>query len=105
MSNEYAFGQSVRLTAAFLNAAGAAADPTTISVKYGPALVNPPPDPTAITLVYLTDAAVIRDSTGNYHADILPAVAGNYVYQWIGTGTVAAVNLPRHFRVVPSPFA
>lgn len=105
MSNEYALGQAVRLTGAFLNASGVAANPTAVSVKYGVALVNPPPDPTAITLVFGVDAAVIQDSTGNYHADVLPAVAGNYVYQWIGTGTVQAVNLPRYFRVVPSPFA
>ncbi len=103
-ANEYELGQAVRLTAAFLNTAGAAADPSTVSVKHGVALVNPPPDPTATTLVFGVDAAVIKDSTGNYHADILPAVPGNYTYSWIGTGTVAAVSVG-HFRVKPSPFA
>lgn len=101
---EYPIGQAIRITAAFLNASGAAADPSTVSIKYGPRLVSPPPDPTATTLVFGVDAALIKDSTGNYHADIAPAVAADYVYQAIGTGTVAAVATGG-FRVLPSPFA
>ena len=102
--NEYDLGQAIRVTAAFVNAAGAAADPTTVSIKFGPILVNPPPDPTATTLVFGVDAAVIKDSVGNYHADITPSVPATYVFQAVGTGTVAAVSTGR-FRVKPSPFA
>jgi hypothetical protein len=101
---EVELGQAVRLSAAFLNASGAAADPSTVTVRYGVAIVTPPPDPTATSLVFGVDAAVIKDSTGNYHADIVPATPGNYTYLWVGTGTVAAVSRGT-FRVKPSPFA
>ena len=103
MSLEYELGQAVRLTAAFLDANGAAADPTAISFKYGVQLVNPPPDPTATTVTFPT-TGFVKDSVGNYHYDFVPAVAGNYVYTGIGTGTVAAVARGA-FRVKPSPFA
>lgn len=101
---ELELGQAVRLTGAFLNASGAAANPTTVTVRFGVAIVAPPPDPTATSLVFGVDAAVIQDSTGNYHADVVLAVPGVYVFQWIGTGTVAAVSRGQ-FRVLPSPFA
>lgn len=101
---EYEFGQAVRLSVAFENALGAAADPTTVTFTYGVRLVNPPPDPTASDHVYLTDLAVIRDSVGRYHYDFVPALPGNYIARATGTGTVAAVAVDT-FRVKPSPFA
>lgn len=101
MSLEYEFGQAVRLTLAFLDATGAAADPTTITVKYGFALVNPPPDPTATTVTFPA-TGFVKDSVGNYHYDFVPATVGNYTYAGIGTGTVAAVAIG-HFRVKPFP--
>lgn len=104
MSLEYELGQAVRLTAAFENAAGVPADPTTITFSYGVRLVNPPPDPTATNAVYLTDLNVIRDSTGRYHYDFVPSLPGNYVTRVVGTGAVAAVAVGS-FRVLPSPFA
>lgn len=104
MSIEYEFGQAVRLEGAFENAAGVAADPTTVTFTYGVRLVNPPPDPTASDHVYLSDLAVIRDSTGRYHYDFVPSLAGNYIARVTGTGTVAAVAVST-FRVKPSPFA
>jgi hypothetical protein len=100
---EIPLGQAIRLTASFLNAAGAAADPTTVTFKYAPVIVNPPPDPTATSDVFGVGSTV-KDSTGNYHLDFTPNAAGNWVYQAIGTGTVAAVATG-HFRVIPSPFA
>lgn len=101
---EYELGQAVRLTAAFINAAQQAADPTTITFRFGVILVNPPPDPTATSAVFGVDVNVIKDSVGNYHYDFVPAVPGNYVYVAVGTGTVAAVARGA-FRVKPSPFA
>ena len=101
---EYEFGQKVRLSAYFENDAGVPADPTTVTFTFGVRLVNPPPDPTASDHVYLTDVAVIRDSTGRYHYDFTPATPGNYVLRVTGTGTVAAVAVS-YFRVRSSPFA
>lgn len=101
---EYELGQAVRLVGAFENAAGVAADPTTVTFTYGVAVVNPPPNPTASNHVYLTDLAVIKDSVGRYHYDFVPPAAGNYITRMTGTGTVAAVAVGC-FRVKPSPFA
>lgn len=99
----YEFGQAVRLTAAYIDANQLPADPTTISFKYGVALVNPPPDPTATTVTFPA-TGFVKDSVGNYHYDFVPSAPGNYVYQAIGTGAVAAVARGS-FRVLPSPFA
>jgi len=101
---EYELGQSVRLTASFANAAGVAADPSTITFKYGVRLVNPPPDPTAISAVFGVDIAVVKDSVGRYHYDVVPSLPGNYTSAVVGTGTIAAVAVGS-FRVKPSPFA
>jgi hypothetical protein len=102
---ELPLGQAVRLTAIFINAAGSAADPTTVTFTYGLSDQSPPPKPTASNHVYLTDVNVIKDSVGNYHYDFVPAAPGDYIWQAVGTGTVAAVCPLQYFRVLPSPFA
>lgn len=102
---EYPLGQAVRLTVAFVNDDGIADDPTTITFTYGVALTQPPPKPTASSHVFGVDGAVIRDSEGNYHYDFVPSVPGDYVWQSVGTGAVAAVCPLQRFRVLPSPFA
>lgn len=98
---EYELGQALRISLAFLDANGAAADPTTISVKYGVAVVNPPPDPTATTVTFPA-TGFVKDAVGLYHYDFVPSLVGNYVYLGIGTGTVATVSRGA-FRVKPSP--
>jgi hypothetical protein len=100
---EYELGQAIRISMAFLDGNGAAADPTTITVKYGPQTVNPPPDPTATTVTFPA-TGFVKDAVGLYHYDFVPSVPANYVYTGIGTGTVAAVARG-YFRVKPSPFA
>lgn len=102
---EIPLGQAIRLTAAFINPAGSAADPTTVTFTYGVKDESPPPKPTGSAHVYLTDVAVIRDSTGNYYYDFVPAAPGDYIWHCVGTGTVAAVCPLQYFRVLPSPFA
>lgn len=101
MSLEYELGQAVRLTAAFTDGNGVAADPTTIQFKYGFVAVNPPPDPTA-TVVTFPTTGFVKDSVGNYHYDFVPSTPGNYIYLGVGTGTVAAVSRGA-FRVKTSP--
>jgi hypothetical protein len=106
MSNiiEYEFGQRVRLSAYFENAAGVPANPTTVTFSRAVQLVSPPPDPTASNHVFGSDPDVVQDAVGRYHYDFTPAEAGNYIVRVTGTGTVAAVSVSR-FRVKPSPFA
>lgn len=101
---EYEFGQNVRLSASFADADGAATDPTTVTFQYGLRSVNPPPDPTATSAVFGVDGAVVKDATGRFHFDFVPATAGIYTTRVVGTGTVAAAAVGA-IRVKPSPFA
>lgn len=101
---EYELGQSVRLTASFANAAGAATDPTTVTFQLGLRTENPPPDPTATSLVFGVSGSVVKDSVGRYHCDITPATAGVWTTRVVGTGTVAAAAVGA-FRVKRNPFA
>lgn len=76
----YILGNVLRLSAAFTNAAGAPADPTSTDV----AITQP--DGVA------TSATLVKDSVGNYHADFTPTQAGLHIYRITGTGVVAAAN-------------
>jgi len=82
----YDVGDAVRITNTFTNLAGTATDPTTITVKVKtPANIE-------TTYVYLTDAAVVRTSTGVYYIDVSLTEAGVWAYRFVGTGTVKAAK-------------
>jgi len=85
-ANVYDVGDLVRLSAIFKNAAAVDTDPTTVSVK----VRNP--SGVVTTLLYGTDAALVKDSTGNYHADITITAKGVWIHKFIGTGIVTAVE-------------
>lgn len=70
----------------FSNAAGAPTDPTTVRLLWRVA-----GGPTT-TWVYGTDAQVVRDSAGAFHADILATIEGLHYYRWEGTGAVTAAE-------------
>lgn len=91
----YQKGDLARITGNFKNAAGADADPTTVTFKY----TNPAG--TITTLIYLTDAALVKDSTGNYHVDVSINAAGMWYYRWQGTGAVETAQ-EGEFCVEPS---
>jgi hypothetical protein len=76
----------VSTTPGFTNAAGALADPTTVSLKWRVA------GGTTTTWVYLTDSQIVRDSVGLFHADIPVVSAGLHYFRWIGTGAVTAAE-------------
>lgn len=82
----YQRGDLPRITGAFKNSAGTATDPTGVSFKYKK------PSIAAVTLVYLTDNALVKDSTGNYHVDLSITEAGEWYYRWEATGTVQAAE-------------
>jgi len=86
MTNEYDIGDLVRSSAPFTDEDGAAADPTTVTVKYrlGTGAIT--------TLVYGEDGALVKDSTGNYHVDIEATVKGILYVYWLGEGTVQAAD-------------
>jgi hypothetical protein len=78
-------GDDARTSCAFTNDAGAAADPTGVSVTIDP--------PGAGTVTYTYPAAeVVKDSTGNYHVDFTCDAPGRWWIRWVGTGAVAAAD-------------
>jgi len=78
---EYYIGNIVRLTAAFKNSSGAAANPTTVVLQIrkpdGENESNITPDNTAV---------------GSYQHDYTPASGGKYFYKFVGAGAVVAAE-------------
>jgi len=92
--NTYIAGSLVRTIANFINSAGAAANPTNVTLKYragaGSVTTIPGPD---------------NDGTGTYHWDIDTTGwdgPNNLLYtcQWTGTGAVQAIGID-YFEVEP----
>lgn len=83
---EYDLGDLIRASTAFTNTAGVATDPTVITVMHRVGI------DTVSTYVYGTDEQVAKDSTGNYHIDILADTAGVHFVRWTGTGTITAAD-------------
>ena len=63
--NAYDLGTLAHMTGAFTNSAGVAQDPSALSFSYK--LAN---DVAWTTLIYGTDTALAKDSTGNYSVDV-----------------------------------
>lgn len=91
----YHVGDLVRTTYVWTNAAGAAVDPTAVFVQYRD------PSGNVTTLEYGVDAALVKDSTGNYHVDINGDEAGKWLYQGYSTGTGQAASPTDSFTVYP----
>lgn len=101
MSNYY-FTNVVRVTAAFTDpVTGFALDPTVVKLTFG---VKGLPT----TWTYLVTGAIIRDSLGNFHADldtssaVLTGKPTIWTYEWTSTGTGQAANLGQ-FNILPLP--
>lgn len=96
--NTYNVGQLVRITGIFLDAFGAAADPTTatLSVLW----------PSGTSQVYEyggSPEVVYRDGVGSYFIDLDATESGDYHYKWEGTGTADSTDEDQ-FTVFPSHF-
>lgn len=77
MSNEtYIPGEVARLTLAVTTVAGVAADPGALRLKMRA------PAGTVATYTYGSGSEIVKDATGNYHADIVLATAGVWAYRW-----------------------
>ena len=82
----YYEGALVRVTAAFTNAAGAAVDPTTVTLKWHR-------NQDAITNWTVQAGQIVKDSVGNYHADLdTTNLPGGWSYEFEGTGAAQATN-------------
>src|SRR4030065_610046 len=79
MANAYDKGKTVRVSALF-TVGGEATDPTTVPLK------GRKPGSGVVSYTYAL-AEVTKDSTGNYHKDIVGNESGSWYHQWIGTGT------------------
>lgn len=89
--NAYYLNTLVRVKASFTDAStGLAADPTTVTltVTDPKGTVSTPP--------------AVKDSTGNYHADLTPTVWGDWSYAFAGSGAVVASGQHRFFIEPPS---
>jgi len=75
-------GDVRRMTASYQDSDLAYVDPTTITLH----IVDPSGNIT--TYIYETDAELVKDSTGQYHADYSLDEAGIWKYDWVATGTV-----------------
>ena len=84
MANTYDIGDLVRITSAFTTQAGTAVDPSTVTARVK--------DPSGTTTVFTYPATVTKDSTGNFHADFVPTLAGVHYYRWEGTGAAVAAS-------------
>lgn len=65
------------------NAAGVVTDPTVLTLKVKK------PDATLTTYTYGVGIVIVKDSVGNYHADIPLDAEGVWRYDWVGTGAAA----------------
>ena len=83
--NYYKLGQKVRCTVTF-TVDGVLTNPTTVTAKIKD------PSGNVTTYVYGTDAALVRDSTGVYHVDVVTDKKRQWHFRFEGTGTCTAVE-------------
>lgn len=79
-------GDLRRLGVTFTNLAGVITDPDAVTFS----IRNPAG--AIVTYVYLTDAALVRTTTGVYYVDFAITLPGRHVYRWAGTGAVATAE-------------
>jgi hypothetical protein len=83
--NRYVQGALVRVRGSFADSTGAAVDPNAVGLAYDVA--------GGAETVLAYPAAIVKDSTGNYHYDIDTTPApGAYKYRWYSTGSGQASN-------------
>jgi hypothetical protein len=81
----YHVSDTIRLSCAFTDAGGAAADPTTVTLEVK--------DPSGnVTTLTVAAGQIIKASTGNYYYDLAADEAGVWEYRWVGTGNVSQAD-------------
>ena len=100
MTVEILEGNKARLSITFTRTTDSAAvDPAAVLFLYQIGETG-----TATTLTYGVDAALVKDSVGNYHADIDLTDFGTIYWEWRGTGANQAAD-EGSFVVTKSRFA
>jgi len=94
--SDYARGNVVRLTGTFYDIDDAVTDPAAVSFQYKF------PGGSTVTLVYGTDAAVVKSSTGVYYVDLATDTVGITFYRFLSTGTGKAAAWSQ-FQVKTDP--
>ena len=86
-ANTHDLGDLVRVSAEFSDVATETAlDPDVVKLSVRA------PGIATVTYTYGVDAEVVKDSTGNYHADLNASVAGTWYYRWFSTGEGQAAD-------------
>lgn len=94
------FGALVRVPFVFLDSSGSVIDPAVVKFQYRCEAVS-----MGTTFTYGADAALVKDSSGRYHADIdTNESSGLYYYRPFSTGTGQAARESR-FYVRPKQFS
>jgi len=86
MTTSYDIGDGRRFTATYTDIDGAAADPTTVTVRIRE------PDGTVTAYVYGTDAEVVKSTTGVYYVDWTFNQTGRHQVRWEGAGDVTTAQ-------------
>jgi hypothetical protein len=85
--NTWDLGDKVRVSAPFtLVSSGGAVDPDVVKLSVQP------PSGTVTTYTYGVGATIVKDSAGNYHADIDANEEGTWYYRWFSTGNGQAAK-------------
>lgn len=98
MIKEYTIGNAPRCFGEHRDFNGDLENPDTAKVKVLK------PDGTETEKIYLTDAEVIRVSTGLFYMDVATTMPGTWAYQWHFTKGTAAALAEHKFKVLPSLF-
>lgn len=93
----YVKGSQVRCSTVFTTAAGVAHDPTDVFFNVMD------PNGTVTEYEYGVDSELVKDSTGNYHADVDVVQAGTWNYRFYATGSGKSAD-EGSFTVAVSPF-
>ncbi len=88
IGRNFDFGQAVQVQAVFLNSVGTAADPAVVKFSYRAQALG-----FTTTLVYGTDVALAKASTGNYFVNLDTTESGGlWDWNFYATGTGASAD-------------
>ena len=94
---EYDKGDLVVCSGSFKNSAGTLIDPTTVAFHYK--LENG----TSASYLYGTDAELVKDAVGIYHANLSAGSPGTWYFRFVSTGTGQAAEESSYY-IKPGEF-